>query len=809
MLLQDSFKTHFVGRDGFIWWIGQIASDSWEINTNLPSTAKPVDDEEYKGFGYRYQVRIMGYHTADDSENGLKDADLPWATVMYPVTAGAGNATLERPTLRQGSFVYGFFLDGEDAQQPVIMGVFGYNQYTTLANSNPNLKPFTPFKGYKRYTGIEPAFMTKDDGKVGEGATQPGTKGTAGTNTGDGVDNSNAVGATNKENKDGKKKENIDLPDSCKKSKSPGAIQKDIQNMIENIRDAKQGLKDFRFKVMNPIEYEGSMISIQQYVQIQIDKTSQKVTGWIKDRVEDLYAWVVRKINKALKSFYFMLFPDKASDTKAAVDTAMDLLACQFRRLIKNLLNMVRKALLQVVDRYIRVPLCAAENILASILGKIMGFINGVISAIMAPLEAIFGIVGIVGDIMGFLEQILGFLSCDEEPDCPEVDSSSFWDGPQPPRPVFDVDSLMDKIKGFTSSVSSSLNPDNFDFDLDFSDIMDNDCNVGPILCGPPKVVFWGGGGQGATGNAIVSTVGEILGIDIINSGWGYDRKPFISFVDDCGRGRGGVSTPDLGPVSPEYDDNGDPIKDENGNPIYTPDPNGDEIGVTGIVVDDPGFDYRPVPDGAKGGDGWTFSDPDQTTVMHGDSTWDTPYNPDEPISVTPGDTINTPTGSETPLICDTGQETTVYGGSSYVVQCNGQLTAPRGVPGIVPGNYPLKNEEYPVILYICGAIINDPGFNYKEGDKVVIEPDNGAVIEPTFGPFGDLTSLKVTSSGEGFQEMPKVYIQSETGFNARITLKLCIDRIGEDRIKEPGLQDKLVSVIDCVGTLTGGITKV
>ena len=56
---------------------------------------------------------------------------------------------------------------------------------------------------------------------------------------------------------------------------------------------------------------------------------------------------------------------------------------------------------------------------------------------------------------------------------------------------------------------------------------------------------------------------------------------------------------------------------------------------------------------------------------------------------------------------------------------------------------------------------------------------------------------------------MPKVYIQSETGFNARITLKLCIDRIGEDRIKEPGLQDKLVSVIDCVGTLTGGVTKV
>jgi hypothetical protein len=32
MIEQGLFKRHFVGRDGFIWWIGQIANDSWTQN---------------------------------------------------------------------------------------------------------------------------------------------------------------------------------------------------------------------------------------------------------------------------------------------------------------------------------------------------------------------------------------------------------------------------------------------------------------------------------------------------------------------------------------------------------------------------------------------------------------------------------------------------------------------------------------------------------------------------------------------------------------------------------------------------------
>ena len=70
----------------------------------------------------------------------------------------------------------------------------------------------------------------------------------------------------------------------------------------------------------------------------------------------------------------------------------------------------------------------------------------------------------------------------------------------------------------------------------------------------------------------------------------------------------------------------------------------------------------------------------------------------------------------------------------------------------------------------------------------------------PTFNELGQLTSVKVTSGGEGIRENPKIYIESETGFNAEIIPRFCIDRVGIDEVREPTVQDKIITVIDCVG---------
>ena len=55
-------KSHFLGRDGFIWWIGQVV-DETKWAGNFPGVPTKSTKGQ-KGFDFRYKVRIMGYHTA-------------------------------------------------------------------------------------------------------------------------------------------------------------------------------------------------------------------------------------------------------------------------------------------------------------------------------------------------------------------------------------------------------------------------------------------------------------------------------------------------------------------------------------------------------------------------------------------------------------------------------------------------------------------------------------------------------------------------------------------------------------------------
>ena len=83
------------------------------------------------GWGRRYKVRIIGLH--DQGETTIPSDQLPWAQVMYPVTAGGGQTgAMDSTKLRQGNMVFGFFLDGQERQVPIIMGVLGNNSQTIL-----------------------------------------------------------------------------------------------------------------------------------------------------------------------------------------------------------------------------------------------------------------------------------------------------------------------------------------------------------------------------------------------------------------------------------------------------------------------------------------------------------------------------------------------------------------------------------------------------------------------------------------------------------------------------------------------------
>ena len=123
------FNSGFLGAS-FNWWVGQIADDATWRDNILPGKFESAN--QIPGWGRRYKVRIIGLH--DQGETEIPSDQLPWAQVMYPVTAGGGQgASGQTPNLRQGNMVFGFFLDGQEQQVPVIMGVLGNNAQTKLS----------------------------------------------------------------------------------------------------------------------------------------------------------------------------------------------------------------------------------------------------------------------------------------------------------------------------------------------------------------------------------------------------------------------------------------------------------------------------------------------------------------------------------------------------------------------------------------------------------------------------------------------------------------------------------------------------
>jgi hypothetical protein len=70
----------------------------------------------------RVRVRIFGIHRMDDTLD-VSNGDLPEAVVLYPTTGGQTSGGNLSHGLTPGTWVMGFFADGDDCQQPVIVGV--------------------------------------------------------------------------------------------------------------------------------------------------------------------------------------------------------------------------------------------------------------------------------------------------------------------------------------------------------------------------------------------------------------------------------------------------------------------------------------------------------------------------------------------------------------------------------------------------------------------------------------------------------------------------------------------------------------
>jgi len=91
-------QKNFIGLEGFIWWVGVVEDRQ--------------DPEQLN----RVRVRCFGWHTEDKKR--IPTNALPWAHPTIPVNSPAAYNP------KEGDMVFGFFLDGDQAQNPIIVGVF-------------------------------------------------------------------------------------------------------------------------------------------------------------------------------------------------------------------------------------------------------------------------------------------------------------------------------------------------------------------------------------------------------------------------------------------------------------------------------------------------------------------------------------------------------------------------------------------------------------------------------------------------------------------------------------------------------------
>jgi len=607
MIENNILKSNFLGRDGFRWWVGQVAPEN--------AQGKQTNG---KGWGNRVKVRILGYHPDDDVE--LTNEQLPYAHVLLSPESGSGRGNKGRPIrILPGDNVFGFFMDGDDAQQPVIMGVFANTKQASSIMNGEYSQPFVPFTGYTSKIKSSD-FMIKN-----EVSDQSGR------------DSQKSVRHISKK----QAKQLQEKTGEIERSASASLGQ--VVNFAGNNQNTP--VTKIKAELQNAVDgfdvaTAKDKVSLIENAARKMANVSSGISGSILNKT---YADLAPKLNTGLNKLYkdvygkILLATQNGAIAKKAANIAQvamvgpvkalqNFLPCAAKNISDNLFGSIRNILTSFLDNVKNFTDCIGDQFVGAIFNDIIGGINNQLGGLMKGVSKIFD-----GDLVGMLrskaEGILGIanaFNCD----LPVADLGSktnqwvIGKGPKDSR-MFNLESVAETILA-TANAAQSLgeaaespggilgNLGVFDFmrpDVStpgFSSQL-SDCYTGPPLnCSGIQVNIFGGGGEGATGKAILGSIvgdtfaeqtGSLLGIKMTDGGSGYRTPPFVEIVDNCNQGYGAVARAviDYDPKSPTYQQVTDVYIVSSGEnyPVIEPDDDG-IYNIDHVVVVNPGEDYSP-----------------------------------------------------------------------------------------------------------------------------------------------------------------------------------------------------------------------
>lgn len=742
MIEESLLKSGIIGKDGFVWWIGRVAKrDTW-FRENLGNA---FSGEQ----GFRCKVRIIGYHPFDDK---LKEDDLPWAQVM--LDAASGNAANGSTMLLQGGETcVGFFLDGEDAQQPVIIGLLHRNA-NVKESTNDVLKRKegeTQFKNAPLYTGNKIPSTNRPSSKP---KSLPQIPALPGTSTVEGTTNkafclwsdspSSAAAAFEIKNT-----KPVRIPSRCSNDLI-GGITRILQDFIAIVNTLEQSIGQFIDPLLNEIVDIANTI---KNIAGQIGGIVKQIINSIRDGIIKCLISLFKKflgLQKQINPAHSLTGPVAQKATK----TLLQQIFCIFEKLIDVMIDFAIKMLENMINGVINPTICAAEQAVSGILAKLMSLIEEALEPILSGVQWLTGGLGTISGILNqastLATEIYNFIGCDQF----KCNKPSEWISSTSAALQRGSDDWTKQLEGVNVLKGISKDLATISSGISTGGLDGYDYN-GSNLSGLNKIAK-------GLGGDLSSIEGAIASISLFGSN--------NSFFGECNEKTSNPQTQyDLSPVPFGY------------KYSYCIPP------IAVVFGDGNGAQLIPIVS-----NGSIFS----VEVIAGGSGYSSP------LSIAIIDNSGYGQGAQVDAIVGVGGSITgaivISGGSGY---CPGNYNNVGIDTNITDVNtLPITGISTSVVGNVDSVYIIAPGIGYTSGDTISI---GTTTISPIITPNGSVVKVKLPNNfNQSFARPPIITINTNTGVGAEVipVMKYTQQGIFVNKDSKSVIDQKqVINVVDCV----------
>ena len=461
MISDSLLKSAVAGRDGFTWWVGRVSPASVWKNRNVALLQNGMMSQ-------RVKVRIVGYHPFDDT---ITEEDLPWAHVMSSPVTGSGQGMMgDTLCLVGGETCIGFFMDGEEAQQPVIMGLL--HRHADVSDEVSEKEIDSQGSTYlKSHTGHDegvkstkrPKDYTLPIGKVNPTVTGkvipagelpdntddvadtlkitvtgypddledpdaelelnewgPGGQPSASSQNKKASPNSTAhkKGNGSASDRSGDKKGDVgyQAPSNCRDD----AVGK-MSHLVQDFIGFTNGLENAAGVYIDPV--------LNKIVDMdaELKRTASGIASVMNMTTNNIRAGLISKAITSFETFataQLKVDPNNllnAPRLKKVTKGIAGLLFCVFKKVGKSIGGFITNMLKGLIGKVVNAPFCAAEQFVSGLLSKVMNMIENFTGPILSGISWLTGgiqnIKNVLSNASNLAGRIVNFLnSCDKTP---------------------------------------------------------------------------------------------------------------------------------------------------------------------------------------------------------------------------------------------------------------------------------------------------------------------------------------------------------------------------------------------------------